>query len=109
LDKNVKDQRDLVKRLLRARAKGNRYFHQNERGSSEILAKYLAVNFPTALETYRISCGAFTTDGMPTDSGINEYLKADAQILGLPVPVPASRVFGFSLQREVNQELGAKQ
>ena len=105
LDKNVKDQRDLAKRILRARAKGNRYFHQNERGSSEILAKYLAVDFPTAVETYRISRVAFTTDGIPTESEISEYLKADAEILGLPAPVPASRVFDFSLQREVNQEL----
>jgi hypothetical protein len=35
--------------------------------------------------------------------------RSIASILGLPAPVPASRVFGFSLQREVNQELGAKQ
>src|SRR4051812_27736839 len=33
LERNVKEQRDLAKRMLRARAKGNRYFHQNERGS----------------------------------------------------------------------------
>jgi hypothetical protein len=35
--------------------------------------------------------------------------RSIASILGLPAPVPASRVFDFSLQREVNQELGAKQ
>jgi ABC-type nitrate/sulfonate/bicarbonate transport system substrate-binding protein len=109
LDKNVRDQRDLTKRILRARAKGNRYFHQNKRGTSEVLAKYLSVDYPTALETYRISRAAFTTDGIPTDDEINDYLKADAQILGLPASVLASRVFDFSLQREVNQELGGKQ
>jgi NitT/TauT family transport system substrate-binding protein len=108
LDKTLKDQRELVKRILRARAKGNRYFHQNERGTSEVLAKYLNVDFPTALETYRISRTAFTTNGIPTDDEIGEYLKADAQILGLPAPIPAARVFDFSLQREVNKELGAK-
>jgi ABC-type nitrate/sulfonate/bicarbonate transport system substrate-binding protein len=108
LNKSLKEQRDLVKRILRARAKANRYFHQNERGTSEVLAKYLSVDFPTALETYRISRTAFTSDGIPTDEEINEYLKADAQILGLPTPLPAARVFDFSLQREVNKELGAK-
>jgi ABC-type nitrate/sulfonate/bicarbonate transport system substrate-binding protein len=106
LDKNLKDQRDLVKRILRARAKANRYFHQNERGTSEVLAKYLNVDLSTAVETYRLSRAAFTTDGIPTDEEINEYLKADAQILGLPTPLPASRIFDFSLQRELNQELG---
>jgi NitT/TauT family transport system substrate-binding protein len=106
LEKNVKD--PLVRRILRARAKGNRYFHQNERGTAEVLAKYLAVDLATALETYRISRGAFTNDGIPSDAELSEYLKEDAQILGLPAPVPAAKVFDFTLQREVNRELGAK-
>jgi len=108
LEKNIKEQRDVIKRILRARAKGNRYFHQNERGTSEVLAKYLNVDLPTALETYRISRGAFTTNGMATDDEVTEYLRADAQILGLATPIAASKVFDFSLQREVNQELGVK-
>jgi NitT/TauT family transport system substrate-binding protein len=106
LDKNSKDL--LVKKILRARAKGNRYFHQNERGTAEILAKYLNVDINTALETYRISRGAFTTDGIPTESELTDYLKEDAQILGLPGPAPVAKVFDFSLQREVNRELGGK-
>jgi NitT/TauT family transport system substrate-binding protein len=106
LEKNLKD--PLVKKILRARAKGNRYFHQNEKGTAEVLAKYLAVDFSTALETYRISRTAFTTDGIPTDNELAEYLKEDAQILGLPAPVPVTKVFDFSLQREVNRELGGK-
>lgn len=72
------------------------------------MAKYLNVDFTTAVETYRISRGAFTTDGIPTDEELTEYLKADAQILGLPAPWPVAKVFDFSLQREVNRELGAK-
>jgi ABC-type nitrate/sulfonate/bicarbonate transport system substrate-binding protein len=108
LEKSLKEQRDLVKRIVRSRAKANRYFHQNERGSSEVLAKYLNVDFQTALETYRISRLAFTTDGIPTDDEITEYLKEDARILGLAAPLPAARVFDFSLQQEVNKELGAK-
>ena len=106
LEKNVKD--PLAKRILRARAKGNRYFHQNEKGTADVLAKYLAVDLNTALETYRISRGAFTTDGIPSESEVTEYLKEDAQILGLPAPVPPARVFDFTLQREVNRELGGK-
>jgi NitT/TauT family transport system substrate-binding protein len=110
LEKNLnsKEQRDLARRMLRARAKGNRYFHQNERGSAEVLAKYLNVDLPTALETYRISLPAFTTNGIPTDDEIREYLKMDAQLMGLPAPVPAEKIFDFSLQRDVNKELGIK-
>ena len=106
LEKNVKD--PLVKRILRARAKANRYFHQNEKGTAEVLARYLNVDLDTALETHRISKSAFTTDGIPSDSELTEYLKEDAQILGLPAPVPVAKVFDFTMQREVNRELGAK-
>ena len=105
---NLRGQRGLVKKILRARAKGNRYFHENEKGSSEVLAKYLNVDLPTALETYRLSRPAYTTDGIPSDEEIREYLKMDAQLLGLPNPVPPSKVFDFLLQHEVNQELGIR-
>ncbi len=107
-DKTLRGQRELVKRILRARAKANRYFHQNEKGSSEVLAKYLSVDYPTASETYRLSLPAYTTDGIPTKDEMREYLKMDAQILRLAEPVPVSKVFDFSLEREVNQELGIK-
>lgn len=107
-ERSLRGQRELAKKILRARAKGNRYFHANEKGSSEILAKYLSVDLPTALETYRLCQPAYTTDGIPSDKEIREHLKLDAQILGLAEPVPISKVFDFSLQREVNQELGIK-
>jgi hypothetical protein len=35
---------------------------------------------------------------------LTEYLKEDAQILGLP----AAKVLDFTKQRDVNRELGAK-
>ena len=52
--------------------------------------------------------GAFTTAGIPTDDELSEYLREDAQILGLPAPVPVGKVFDFTMQREVNRELGAR-
>ena len=67
--------------FVRSRAKANRYFQHNERGS---------------------------TDGMPTHEEITEYLKEAARILGLAAPLPAMRGFDFGLQREANQELGTR-
>lgn len=107
-EKLLRERRDLVKRILQARAKANRYFWENERGASEVLAKYLKVELPVALESYRLAKPAFTTNGIPSDKEIEEYLKMDAELLKLPGPVPSSKVFDFSLQREVNQELGVK-
>jgi len=61
-----------------------------------------------ALESYRLTRPAFTTDGIPTDEEVREYLKTEAEAMELPRPVPADRIFDFSLQREVNRELGIR-
>jgi ABC-type nitrate/sulfonate/bicarbonate transport system substrate-binding protein len=107
-EKLLREKRDLVKRILRARSKANRYFFENERGASEVLATYLRVDRPVAAESYRLARPAFTTNGIPTDKEVEEFLKADAELLKLREPVPAAKLFDFGLQREVNQELGIK-
>ncbi len=106
-EKFLKEKRDLAKRILRARAKAMRYFWENERGASEVLAKYLKVELPVALESYRLARPAFTANGIPTGEEISEFLKMDAEFLGLPKATPAARIFDFSPQHEVNRELGA--
>ncbi len=107
-EKLLRERRDLVKRILRARARGARYFFENERGAAQVLAKYLNVEMPVALESYRLARPAFTTNGIPSDKEVEEFLRADAELLKLREPVPAAKIYDFSLQREINQELGIK-
>jgi len=106
--KTLQEKPDLVKKLLRAKAKAARYFEQNEREVSEMLAKMWNTDLATALESYRLSKPAFTVTGIPTEQEIKEYLILDAQILKLPQPVSPSSVFDFTVQREVDKELGIK-
>jgi NitT/TauT family transport system substrate-binding protein len=105
-DRTFADKRDLVLRMMRARTKAYRYFHENEKGTSETLAKYTKLDLSTALETYRLSRFGFTANGVLTDADVETLLKQDAKTLGLAQPVPASRVFDFTSQREVNKQLG---
>src|ERR1041384_890716 len=63
-DKSVSSQKDLVKRILRARAKANRFFFEMETGASEVIAKFLKVDLAVARESYRISRNAFTSNGI---------------------------------------------
>jgi ABC-type nitrate/sulfonate/bicarbonate transport system substrate-binding protein len=107
-EKLLRERRELVKRILRARARAHRYFWENERGTAEVLANYLKVELPVALESYRLARPAFTANGLPTDKEVEDFLRADAEVLKLKEPVPAAKIFDFSLQREVNQELGLK-
>ncbi len=104
----LRERRDLVKRILRARARANRYFWEDEKGTAEVLAKYLRVELPLAIESHRLARPAFTTNGMPTDGEIEEFLKADADLLKLKEPVSPAKLFDFTLQREVNLELGIR-
>jgi ABC-type nitrate/sulfonate/bicarbonate transport system substrate-binding protein len=107
-EKLLREKRDLVKRILRARSRAHRFFWENERGTAEVLANYLKVDLPVALESYRLARPAFTTNGLATDKEVEDFLRADAEVLKLKEPVAAAKIFDFSLQREVNQELGFK-
>jgi ABC-type nitrate/sulfonate/bicarbonate transport system substrate-binding protein len=106
--KLLQEKPDLVKRILRARAKGNRYYLENEREGSEFLARLYRVDFKTALESYRGSKPAFTSTGIPTDDEIKEHLAGDAQTLKLAKPAAPADIFDFTLQREIVRDFGLK-
>ena len=107
-EKLLRDNRVQLKRILRARAKANRYFWENESGTSEVLAKFQNVDNAVARESYRLAKAAFTSDGIPSAKEIEEFLKADAELLKLREAVSSAKIFDFSLQREINQELGVR-
>jgi ABC-type nitrate/sulfonate/bicarbonate transport system substrate-binding protein len=106
--KTFQDNPDWLRRLLRVKAKAARFFHENEKEVVEMLARIWKSDPATAAEWYRRCKPAFTTNGIPTDEEIKEFLAEEAQTLKLSEPVPASRVFDFTLQRAVNKELGVK-
>ncbi len=107
-DKSLSSQKDLVRRILRARAKANRLFFETESGASEVIAKVLKVDLSVARESYRISRSAFSTSGIVSQRQIEDFLKMDGEIAKIPDPLRATAVFDFSLQHEVNTELGIK-
>jgi ABC-type nitrate/sulfonate/bicarbonate transport system substrate-binding protein len=106
--KSVQEKPELVKKLLSAKSKAARYFEQNEKEVSEMLAKMWNTDTAIALESYRLAKPAFTVTGIPTEDEIKEYLILDSQILKLSQPVAPSSVFDFTIQREVNKELGIR-
>jgi NitT/TauT family transport system substrate-binding protein len=106
--KTFQEQPDWLRRLLRVKAKGARFFHEQEKETTEILARVWKSDLATATEWYRRCKPAFTPTGIPTDEEIKEFLAEEAQFLKLAESVPPSRIFDFSLQRTVNKELGIK-
>jgi ABC-type nitrate/sulfonate/bicarbonate transport system substrate-binding protein len=106
--KTLQERSDLLKRFLRARAQANKYFMEREKEASELLANIWKSDYKIANDSYRASKPAFTGTGIPTDDEIKEYLALDAQILGIAQPAAPSSIFDFTLQREVNKELGIR-
>ena len=107
-DRALVEKRDLLRRMLRARTKAYRYFHENERGTAETLAKYTRLDLATTTETYRMSKFGFTANSVLTDKEMEILLRDDAKTLGLAQPVAPAKVFDFGPQREINRELGIK-
>ena len=106
--KLLQERPDYIKRFLRARAQANKYFLEREKEASELLANIWKSDYKIANDSYRASKAAFTGSGIPSDEEIKEYLALDAQIIGLAQPVPVAQVFDFTMQREINKELGIK-
>ena len=65
--------------------------------------KWLSLSNPIVSPAQHSQPTAFATD-----KEVEDFLRADAEVLKLREPVPAAKIFDFSLQREVNQELGIK-
>jgi ABC-type nitrate/sulfonate/bicarbonate transport system substrate-binding protein len=106
--KMLQEKPEYLKRFLRARAQANKYFMEREKEASELLASIWKSDYKIANDSYRASKPAFTGTGIPNDDEIKEYLALDAQILGLAQPVAPASVFDFTLQREINKELGLR-
>ena len=96
--------------MLRARTKAYRYFHENEKGTAETLAKYTRLDlvddngnlsYVASSALQPTACSADKDDG-------NFCCSDDAKTLGLAQPVAPAKVFDFNPQREINKELGIK-
>jgi ABC-type nitrate/sulfonate/bicarbonate transport system substrate-binding protein len=106
--KTLQEKPEYLRRFLRARAQANKYFMDREKEASDLLANIWKSDYKIANDSYRASRPAFTGTGIPADEEIKEYLALDAQILGLAQPVAPASVFDFTLQREINKELGIR-
>ena len=107
-EKTLKAQPKAMRALLKARAKASRQFHENPQVPIDVIAKVLQVDKDTARETYLLSKSGFTQNGIVSEREAREYLKGDAERQKLKEPLPVSRLFDFTLQEEVNTELGLR-
>jgi NitT/TauT family transport system substrate-binding protein len=107
-ERTLKAQPKAMRALLKARAKASRQFHENPQVPIDVSAKVLQVDKDTARETYLLSKPGFTQNGMVSEKDAREYIKGYAVRQKLKAQLPVSRLFDFSLQEEINGELGIR-
>ncbi len=105
-EKFLRENKELLKRILRARAKANRYFWETNGARAKSWRNFRTSTLPSLASLIGLPNPLSPPDGIPSPKEIEEFLKADAELLKLKEPVAAAKIFDFSLQREVNQELG---
>jgi NitT/TauT family transport system substrate-binding protein len=107
-ERTFREQPKAMRALLKARARASRQFHDNPQVPIDVISRVLQVDKDTARETYLLSKPGFTQNGLVSEKDAREYLTGDAERQKLKEPLSVSRVFDFTLQREVNGELGIR-
>jgi NitT/TauT family transport system substrate-binding protein len=104
-DRLLREQSNLVRRMLIATIKGLRFIQQRRADSVQFIAKEWNVEPSLADELYKSMLPAFSKDGAMDEKGIREGLRRETERMGLKEETPLSRVLDLRLLREVQKGL----
>lgn len=98
------NQRDLVKRFLRATLRGSRFIRHERADAIRLLAGYLKLTASQAERCYDLALGAFTGDGLVADRVLAFSMRRAGEGLSSAGARPLDRVADWSLLREILAE-----
>jgi ABC-type nitrate/sulfonate/bicarbonate transport system substrate-binding protein len=104
-DRLLAEKPDVVRRMIRALAKGTRFVAADRAGTLPILVELAGIDRATAGELYDLTVDRFIPAGHIPESEQVLSLDVVRQGLELKDPIPPVWVFDFRLAREVNDEL----
>ncbi len=104
-DKLLRERPDQVKRVVRAALSGLLFLRQNRDESIRIMMEWLALDKDTAGRAYDTGLKSFSEDGSPSEKGLMTSIQLELEKTGSKKEVPISKVFDFSVLREVQKEL----
>lgn len=100
-EERIADNREQVKKVIRASLRGTRFMKQNRGETLRLLSEYLKITPAQAAKTYDTSIGAFTDDGFVPDRGVKLDLQLVKERLKITKEIPISQVVDWSLLREI--------
>lgn len=103
-EKKLAEQRDQVKKIIRAVLRGSAFMKQNRAETLEIMTRYLGITPAQAAKTYDTSISAFTQDGFVSDQGLALDIQLAKDRLKLAKEVPLRQVVDWSVLKEIQAE-----
>ncbi|HSE87576.1 MAG TPA: ABC transporter substrate-binding protein [Candidatus Binatia bacterium] len=103
--RKINQNRDQVKRVLRAEMEALRYLRQQPQGTIDVISNRFAIEPAVAAESYKIAVDAFN-DGRILFPAMDRLLDADKRDGAIDKSVTVDQVADASLAEEVFKELG---
>ena len=104
MESKLQNQRDQVKRFVRATIRGTRFMKQNRAETIEMLADYLKITPSQAAKAYDASMDSFSDDGLISDKAVNMDVQLAKERLKMTKEIPLSQLVDWSLVREIKAE-----
>ncbi len=104
----IKNQRDQVKRLLKAEIEALRFIQGNATGTTEVIRKRFKMEEKLARESYDVVVDAFSRDGRVPLDGVDILLQIEKDAKQIPVTITPQMVVDASLAEDALKELGDK-
>jgi ABC-type nitrate/sulfonate/bicarbonate transport system substrate-binding protein len=105
-DKRLRENRDEVRRVLRALLRSLRFVNDDREGSKALLIDSFKMSTASAAAAYELGVKIFGRDGIPTDKGLKNLLAATREELKLPADISPDTVIDLSILKDVQRDLG---
>jgi ABC-type nitrate/sulfonate/bicarbonate transport system substrate-binding protein len=105
-DKRLKENRDEVRRVLRALLRSLRFVNDDREGSRTLLVESFKMPSASAAAAYELGVKIFGRDGVPTDNGLKNLLAATREELKLSSDIPPETVIDLSILKDAQRDVG---
>lgn len=104
MESKLQNQREQVKRIVRATIRGTRFMKQNRAETIQMLSDYLKITLSQSAKAYDASIQSFSDDGLISDKAVNVDVQLTKERLKMTKEIPLSQLVDWSLVREIKAE-----
>jgi len=104
MESKLQNQRDQVKRVVRATIRGTRFMKQNRAQTIQMLSDYLDITSSQSAKAFDASMNSFSDDGLISDTAVNMDVQLAKERLKITKEIPLSQLVDWSLVKEIKAE-----